>query len=130
MARSFLDAIPKQLNAAFKGKSKLRTGTLRRETPVTSDLDGHGDAVNTTVQTWGFEGFRDRYSERTRAVSQIPDTDLQVNILAGSTTARPQKGDAAKIDGEWYELITVETDPAEALWVCQGHPIEDPTSVS
>ena len=120
---SFLDTIATEIYKGFKGK--LRTVTLRRESATS--VDSLGDPVSPTATTYTCDGFRATYSAFYKNQSQIPDGDIKISITAGSLAAIPQRQDQVKIEGDWYQVREVMTDPATALWDLQCFPIKDPT---
>ena len=114
-------------NEIFKGfKGKLLTGLIRIESPAT--LDEYGDAVAPLVTTKSLEGFISRYSEYYHSNYNIPNTDLKVNIFAKSMEGDyiPTKDDKVQMNGVWYQLRNVKTDPATAMFICQAFPIKAP----
>lgn len=124
-------ALAQAIYAGFKGK--LLVGTLRRNVPVESaGLDADGDPAATVPRSWPTQGFTDEYSDFSRAQAGIPDTDVKINIFAKSLPAgvRPLKDDMASftVAGvvSWYQIRRAATDPATALWVCQGFAIPAP----
>lgn len=118
-------------NKIFKGfKGKLLSGELRRETPSTA-VDEYGDPLVPTNSYTAIEGFVSGYDEQFRAESGIPDTDVKVNIFAKSAPSlTPNKDDKVLMNGQWYQLRKVKTDPATALWVCQSFAIDPPVDAS
>ncbi len=118
-------------DAIFKGfKGKLLTGELRRETP-NDILDEYGDPTLPTISYFSLEGFVDEFSDMYRVKAGIPDTDLKVNIFAKSApTLTPTKDDKVLMNGVWYQLRKVRTDPATALWTCQSFRIDPPIDAS
>lgn len=114
--------------AGFKGK--LLTGELRRET-ASGMVDEYGDDLAPTISYTAIEGFISQYSDMFRAQSGIPDTDLKVNIFAKSApTLTPSKDDKVLMNGTWYQLRAVKTDPATALWICHAFAIDPPVDAS
>lgn len=115
----------------FKGK--LLKGSLRREViGDSSGLDELGDPVAAQPTTWGIQGFTDEYSDFFKAQAGIPTSDLKVCIFGKSLPAgvRPQKDDKVSFVqagvSTWYQLRKATTDPATALWTCQGYVIPAP----
>lgn len=120
-----LDQVAKQIFNGFKGK--LKAATLRRSTPGAT-LDVLGDPSSVTVTTYICEGFTDRFSAFYAAQSGIPLTDIKWNVFASSLPAgiKPQKDDQILYGTQWYQIRTVETDPATALWSGAAFEIEEP----
>ena len=114
-------AIAKAIFDGFKGK--LLKGTLRRRTAVVAvGLDERGDAISTTTTDYACEGFVDEYSEFFRATAGVPDNESKVAIFAKSLPSgvRPLKDDLVLFGGQWWQLKTVNVDPATALWECRA----------
>ena len=122
---SLLDKIPKQIFAGFKGK--LLAGVLRRPAPGPL-LDDYGDPTTTVVTTYNCQGFVDNFSVFYLAQAGIPLTDIKWNIFAASLTGSlvPQKDDQVQFREQWYQIRTVNTDPAQALWFGAAFAIEAP----
>lgn len=113
-------------NAIYAGfKGLLLTGTLRRASPNPT-VDGKGDATY-SYDTHSVEGIVDTFSEYQKAKAGIPESDVKILILAGSTSLTPQKDDQLKFRTTWYQARAVETDPAGATWTIQAFVIADPT---
>jgi hypothetical protein len=106
--------------AGFKGK--LLVGTLWRSVPaISGGLDARGDPEIIDPVSWRCQGFVDGYDAAYRARAGIPETDSKVCIFAQSIPGvRPAKDDKVLFRGEWWQLRSVATDPATALWVCQA----------
>ena len=121
---SILDSIASEIAKGFKGK--LRSGTLRRAVPATG-VDEFGDANAGTYATYTCEGVVSDYSAFYQQVAQIPDTDIRLLLIAGSMSVSPKQDDQVNMDGRWYQVRRVRTDPATAAWDCQAYVIEDPT---
>jgi hypothetical protein len=121
---SFLDTIATEIAKGFKGK--LRTGTLRRGAPG-AGVDAYGDAASVTYTTYTCEGVVSDYSAFYQRMAQIPDTDVRLLLIAGSVSVTPQQDDQVYMDGRWYQIRMVRTDPATAAWDCQSYVIADPT---
>lgn len=120
-----LDQVAKQIFTGFKGK--LKAATLRRSTPGAT-LDVLGDPDSVVVTTYLCEGFTDVFSAFYAAQSGIPLTDIQWNVFAASLAAgiTPQKDDQILYGTQWYQIRTIKTDPATALWSGAAFEIEDP----
>ena len=125
MASPLESQIKKQVASAFRGK--LLSGTLRRETATA--LDERGDPV-VTAATYSFEGIRESYSEYYRAQAGIPEEDVAILVLLGSTSPAvvPTQGDKIKLSNTgWHQVRGIpEIDPAGATAKCRCYLIEDP----
>lgn len=115
-----------QVFAAFKGK--LLFGLIRQfSAPISGGLDSYGDAIETVPTDTAIQGFVEDYSAYYRATAGIPATDIRVNIFAKSAPAIvPGRDDKVQMNGVWYQLRAVTTDPATAMWTCQAFPIPSP----
>ena len=113
--------------AIYKGfKGRLLAGTLRRETLGTT-LDAYGDPTGASVSSYSIEGFVSGYSAFYRATAGIPETDVKVNIFAQSSPGLvPSKDDLVQFQGVWYQLRSVNVDPATALYACQAFVTVEP----
>lgn len=111
-------------SAIYNGfKGKLLRGTLRKfVVDEAVGLNTKGDPIAVNPVDYTCEGFVDEYSEFFRAQTGIPDTDCKVCIFAKSLSAgvRPLKDDLAQFQSMWYQLKSVSTDPAQALWECRA----------
>lgn len=122
--------IAESIYAGFKGK--LLVGIIRQQvTPDSGSLDAKGDPIELDPVDTPVEGFVDEYSAFFRAQAGIPDTDLKVCIFAKSAPAiTPTKDDMVRFTQAgvetWYQLRRADTDPARALWTCQGFVILAP----
>ena len=121
-------ALAKAIFAGFKGK--LLKGELRREIK-SGGLDEYGDPIVVEPVYFSVEGFVDRYNAFYRASAGIPETDLLVSIFSQSSPGlTPRKDDKVLFNGVWYQLKTVGTDPATALFECQSFVIDPPIDAS
>jgi len=115
-------------SAIYAGfKNKLLVGTLRRRAVDEAEgLDALGDPQHFTETDYTCQGFVDNYSEFFRMSLGIPDTELKVCIFAKSLPAgvRPLKDDLVRFQSIWYQLKTVATDPATALWECRASRVQ------
>lgn len=105
---------------------QLPPGTLRRLSGATAN--SLGDPVNTAT-TFTFRGFPDKISAFAKGRDGIPETDLKINIVAGSINTEPEREDEIQLKGKWYRVRKIlEIDPVEALYVLQCYEIEGPSS--
>lgn len=132
MASILEGSLARQVFAAFRGK--LLKGYLRRMVSLGGEPDEYGDVtVSVFPQVWSLEGFEDTYDDRYRAVAGIPETDVRVSVFAQSLPAgiSPRKDDMVGLirNGvtNWYQLRTVQTDPAQAMWTCQAFAVPEPS---
>lgn len=126
----FLDAdgMATDIWLAFKGE--LLLGTLRTTSVnMARGFDQYNDPVATTATDYAIQGFIEDYTVYDRAQAGIPATDVKFQFFSQSVPGvRPQKDDAGQFRGQWYRFRTVETDPAQALWVCQAFALDaEPT---
>ena len=119
-------SLKKQVAAGFKGY--LLNGTIRRSTPT--GVDAKGDGTAPTITTAPFEGIRGSFSAFVRAQAGIPETDVSILVLLGSTTMEPRKDDLINIpkgSAKWYNVRRiVDIDPAGATANCQAYEVSAP----
>lgn len=115
-----------KIAAAFNGK--LTRGTIRRETPT--GVNSGGSPNNPTVTTAGFNGIRESFSAFYKAQANIPETDVSILILLGSTTIEPKQDDLVYLDKPWYKWHKVRrvltVDPAQASMKVQAYEVAAP----
>jgi len=122
---SFLDTIRSQIGLGFSGR--LRDGTLRRfSNAASAGLDAKGDPNAPGSTDFTFEGFRDEFSAYAKATAGIPETDSKIVIIAASLATDPQDQDFLFIEGLWWRVRRVSTDPATAAWACQSYVVTEP----
>lgn len=113
---------------AQKFKGKLSKGVIRRETVTT--LDTYGDPIPGAFETFNFEGIRESFDAMYRARAGIPENDVSILILLGSTTTIAKQDDAifmGKPFNQWYQVRRIlEIDPATASQLCQCYEIPGP----
>lgn len=124
MARSPLDGMKKAIAKGFKGK--LRVGTIRRMVPGTG-VDEFGDPVDEVPATFDFEGTRENFDASWAASAGIPETDVGILVLLGSTTIEPKQSDMVLIESKWHSVRKVlDIDPASATARLQAYEVKAP----
>lgn len=119
---NFLDKMPGVMAKAFKGK--LRVGTIRKKT---YSSDAYNDRVETGHTDYTFTGIRDSFDARYRAQALIPERDVKILVLLGSTKVQPERADDIFIDNAWFRVREIiEMDPATASATCQAFQIVGP----
>ena len=124
-----------KLKAAIaKGfQGKLLQGTLRREAPAGRDT--YGDATGAVITTFTFEGIRETWTARYKAMAGIPETDVSILILQGSfnpVTVVTKEDQNSYIYMStpwlaWYKVRNVlEVDPAGASARLQVYEVPAP----
>lgn len=120
MARSPLDGMNKAIAKGFKGK--LRTGVIRRT--AAGGVDQWGDPVPSTTADYAFEGIRESFDASWAKTAGIPETDVGILVLLGSTDVQPAQGDAVQIEGRWHQVRHVlDIDPAGATIRLQAYEV-------
>jgi len=111
VASPLVSQIRKQLAAGFKGK--LLPGVIRK---FIYTVDQYGDRQTIGYNDYPFKsGIREAFDARYRAQALIPETDVKLLILLGSTSVQPAQADKVQLQGLWYEVRQVlEIDPATA----------------
>jgi len=123
VARSPLDGMRKAIAKGFKGK--LRSGVIRHTTA--GGVDQWGDPVPSTSANFPFEGIRESFDASWAASAGIPETDVAILVLLGSTTVEPKQGDTVQIEGAWHMVRRVlDIDPANATTRLQAYEVTAP----
>jgi hypothetical protein len=113
---------------AFQGE--LLVGTLRQSAVnMARGFDDYNDPVAERSTDYEIQGFIDFYTDYDRAQAGIPAIAVKFCFFANSVPGvTPRKDDTGQFRGQWYRFITVETDPAIALWTCQAFALDgEPT---
>lgn len=76
-----------------------------------------------SIAVYPCKAMIESYSERLRVTADIPGTDMKLMIVGTSVQVDPKKGDTVTLNGKQWSLIQVDTDPARAMWTCQGRPV-------
>jgi hypothetical protein len=106
----------------YKGLRNLfLDATLTKDTPSSNspDVDGF-DPPAATPTDYPCKGMVEVYSNYDKAAGLVQTNDRKVLILADSISVTPRTGDRVTIRGVTFNVINVETDPAIAVWTCQG----------
>ena len=101
-------------------KSIFLDATLTRDTIVASPDYDPADPPAPTPVDYACLAIKDNYTRFDMAGGLILVGDVKILILAGSITVTPAPQDRVTIQGATFTLIDVVTDPATALWTCQG----------
>jgi hypothetical protein len=118
---SILTNLPQTIFAAFNGK--LLNGTLWRYVIGESgNLTDQGDPIEGTPTTWSMQGFVDDYDAAYRQRAGIPEGDAKVSVFGASLPSgiAPRRDDRINMQGQWWQVRKIATDPAQALYVCQS----------
>lgn len=122
MASLLEGQLKRQVANAFRGKLLRGKGYKMTSTAT----DANGDPVASVVSSYNVEGSIDKYSTYTQTALQIPDTDMQVILIAGLCAAEPVEGDLLFLRGKWWVLGKRDTDPAEATHTFRASPSRPP----
>lgn len=101
-------------------KSTFLDATLTRDTITSSPDYDPADPPAPIPVTYSCKAIRDNYSAYDMLNSMIATGDAKLLILAGSIAVTPQGNDRITIQGTMFSIINVKTDPAVALFECQG----------
>lgn len=94
---------------------------LTRETP--GSYDPITDTYTSSItEAFPCRGFVEAYSTYTEAARHLQPSDRKVLILAATLGSTPQLNDRVELRGEVFTVGRVDSDPAQATWVLQGHP--------
>lgn len=120
---SFLDQIRTEIAKGFK--AKLRRGTIRRRQQLMNEFN---DLETVAYTDYGFDGIREDFDAKYRAQALIPETDVKILVILGSTQVVPSQDDEVLIEGSWHRVRQVLTiDPASAHAELQAFQIDAPT---
>jgi hypothetical protein len=73
-----------------------------------------------TTTTYACKAIVDDYSDYYRANGLVGAKDRKILILATSVAVLPRQGNRVTVGGDTFTIISVKTDPATAVWECQG----------
>lgn len=116
-------------DAVFKGfKGRLLSGVIRQvASPASGSLDDLGDPESGSPIDTACEGFVENYNSFFQAQAGIPKDSIRVLIFAKSCPNNtPGRDDLVRMGATWYQLRSIKTDPATALWDCEAFRIEAP----
>lgn len=108
--------------AIYKGmKALFLDATLTRDTVSTNSPDvDRFDPPAPTSTDYTCKAIVDTYSEKFRMDGLVKANDRRVLILANSIGVVPAVNDRVTIRGVTFTVVAVETDPALAVYTCQG----------
>ena len=107
------------IGAAFN--SLFLDATLTRDVEVTDSPDRESfDPADPTQTAYSCKAIVETYSQMFRRDGLVEANDRKVLILATSLAVTPKAGDRVTISGVTFMVMEVETDPAVAVWTCQG----------
>jgi hypothetical protein len=118
-----LDDLADDVTAALSGE--LRAGTYWRSEEI--GIDPFGNPIVDWV-SYPCEGTRGSYDAEYAGLSGIPRDNARIEIIAGTLAVTARNLDRINIEGAWWEIVQVETDPATAVWLCQCAASTDPTA--
>lgn len=108
--------------AIYKGmKALFIDATLTRDTVSTTSPDvDRFDPPAPTSTDYACKAIVETYSEKFRMDGLVTINDRRVLILANSISVVPTVNDRVTIWGIVFTVMAVETDPALAVYTCQG----------
>lgn len=100
----------------------VNDATLTKVAPGTATPGQLTGGTNPTEMDYACKGFVDPIDRNRLAGTLVVDGDVTVNIVGDSIASAqvPEPGDKVTILSKEYEIISVEVDPALALYVCVG----------
>ncbi len=102
-------------------KSLFLDAVLTREIVLpTSPAFDPADPPAPTRVNYPCKAVRDSYSTFDKSNTSILTGDSKILILVNSLSIVPDGDDIITIQGNSFSIITVDVDPANAVWVCQG----------
>lgn len=92
--------------------------TLSRVTDSVYDPDT-ATVIPGTSESFPARGMVDNWGAYHLANQLVQAGDRKVTILAASLSTTPAAGDAVTADGQTWQVIAVQSDPAKAVWTLQ-----------
>jgi len=80
---------------------------------------GSGSVIPGTTKTFRARGLVDDWGAYYLASQLVAAGDRKVSILAATLKTTPTPGDSVTADGQTWNVIAVQSDPAKAVWVLQ-----------
>lgn len=112
-------SLARQVGAALK--SVMLPAVLTRTTQ--GAYDPITDTYPTTTTEYACRGLVEAYSTYTEKARSLQPSDRKVLILGATLDTTPALNDVVTIRGEAFTVGRVDTDPAQATWILQGHPV-------
>lgn len=103
---------------ANAAKTIFLDATLQHDTP-NAGADAFDPAAPTPA-TYSCKAIVESYSTYFRAQGLVEQNDRKILILAATLAITPATGDKISVSGGTYTIVNVGTDPATAVWECQG----------
>lgn len=102
-------------------KNIFLDATLTRQVVLdTSPAYDPLDPPAPTPVTYTCKAIRDKYSSFDKLNTNIGTSDSKILILADSLAVTPIGNDIITIQGASFLVISVDVDPANAVWTIQG----------
>ncbi len=117
MASPLEGSIATTIHGAFK--SIFYDATVDRTVVVGGDVYDPTSGTPTTT-SYTCKGMVDEYTRFERQNSQIEANDRKILVLANSLSITPELDDTITIRSATYTILSVDIDPANAVWVIQG----------
>lgn len=114
-----LDALASTIHGALKGIFYDAVLTRQVVLPTSPAYDPADPPAPTPVD-YSCKAMRDSYSSYDKMNSSIATGDTKILILAKSITTVPTGDDVITIGGKKFSVVSVDIDPADAVWVIQG----------
>lgn len=98
--------------------------TLFLDAVLTRDIPRDGpdpaDPLPPVPTEFDCKAIVEKYSDYYRTNGLVDAKDRKVLILAASISTKPQPNDRVTIQNITFVVQNVSTDPAKAVWECQG----------
>lgn len=128
MTSLLVSELKRQVASALAGQ--LLTGTIRRDVAASLDPETGAPVVG-SVDTFAVGSLiRETFDAAWAAQAGVPQTDVAILVVLGSTTTAPQQGDLVHIGApvdRWHRVRRVlDIDPAGATARLQAYEVPAP----
>lgn len=116
MTSPLAGSLAKTVGSAFK--TLFLEAVLTRDIP--QDSPDPADPLPPVPTPFDCKAIVEKYSDYYRTNGLVDAKDRKVLILAASLEVTPEPGDRITIQNITFTIQNVSTDPATAVWECQG----------
>ena len=96
----------------------VNDATLIAVTPGTRTVGQLTGGTNPTTTSYACKGFIDELDKTRLEATLVDIADALVQLVGDSIGAVPAQGDRITILGTTYNILSVMTDPAQAMYAC------------
>ena len=116
---SILDQLAEDVSNALIAEGVADTVIVTRSETIGDTPYDPGSGETTQVE-YTCQGWRDQYEQDMRDGTLIQANDVRVMIVASTLSITPTTADDITIDGRTFGIVSVQRDPAGALWDVQA----------